>query len=133
MFLQRLQAVAIGWLQDLESRLLRATEDKDRMSMRLLLVEAVLTCHDMFDVDSQYLSDLLDSNDAIATAIQCEITIHDRLPPNKSELSKPLQRLLKRYQSCICRIEDLRKTIILRRKDMLNQRINEIGRDVRLD
>lgn len=125
-FLRRLQAVATGWLQDLECRLQRATEDKDRMSMRLRLMEVALTCHDMFDIDSQYLSDLLDSNDAIATAIQCEITINDRLPSDKSELSKPLQRLLQRYQSFMCRTENLRKTIILRRMDELSQTITKI-------
>lgn len=125
-FLRRLQAIATGWIQDLESRLQQATEDKDRMSIRLLLVEVALTCHEMFIVDSQYLSDLLDSNDAIATAIRCEITIHDRLPSDKSELSKPLQRLLKRYQSFMCRTEDFRKVITLRRTDQLDQTITKI-------
>jgi hypothetical protein len=112
-FLRRARKVALEWTRDV-SRLLdngQGAEELEALNLRVL--EMALTCHNTFDADEHYISQLLKTNEDIATVTECSITVHDRCPAVIDHLPRPTKTLLQRYRRLSHLLEQPIRTKIL--------------------
>ena len=95
--LSKIRQVTLQWTKDIAQNMHDNQDqlgDSSRSQERLL--KAALMCRMTFDVDSQYVSSVLQTSTDIAIFVECSIRAHDSSPDDVSQLPLPLQCALLR-------------------------------------
>lgn len=98
LFLQRARKIALQWTRDVELLLNEGQGAEELEALNIRVLEMALTCHDTFDADESYASELLKSDEDVSSAIECSIIVHGRCPAVIDDLPQPIKTLLQRYK-----------------------------------
>jgi len=104
-FLQKAREVSLQWTRDLSLILSTCENEEQSRLWTKLVLEVGLTCHGTFDVDSQYLPPLLESERSLAILVECSIPIHNVSPAVTSGLPSGTKWLLDRFYALLHRTE----------------------------
>lgn len=105
-FLRRARSITTRWSRDLVLLTGRAEKDVDLKNLHAKALEVALTCHSTFDVEDDYLSVIVSTDEDISAYSECSITIHDRRPPSADHLSQFVQGMLRKSKRLAQRLED---------------------------
>ncbi|PGH26546.1 hypothetical protein AJ80_01860 [Polytolypa hystricis UAMH7299] len=98
----------------------------NKADISVLTLEMAMTCYSTFDVDEEYLEELVCCEKDVADITECSITIHDRLPPSVDSLPKSTRTPLRRYWRTSHSLAPLLVDIILQFQDGLHGTIGRL-------
>lgn len=70
------------------------------------MLEIALTCYSTYNVDKDYVSTLLNSEDDVVVITKCFIIVHDRCPAVTNCLLRTVKTMLERYEK-LCHLLEL--------------------------
>lgn len=91
--LEKMRSVARHWTMVLAATLAKCAEPDQISKLQQRLLKAAILCKMTFDVDTQYLSRVMDTADDLSTWVQCSIHVRNNSPGEETLLSRDLRRL----------------------------------------
>ncbi|KAL7275320.1 hypothetical protein RUND412_001745 [Rhizina undulata] len=125
-FLRRARDVALGWTRQLRERLQASESDNDIKSLQLRVMEVALICRTTYDVDHNLLQRVLESDDDVATLVECAIVIYDNTPASIRDLPLTMRNLLHRDRRLSHSLETRLRSLICSRREGLDRSVREI-------
>jgi hypothetical protein len=125
-FLVVVRAATLRWTRELSIMLRESETDKQRIMWTASVLESALSCHSTFDVDAEYLPELLNSRETHACLIECAITVFDICPTTNTSLPETVQQLLFRFSRLSHRLEPAVRELILRDPRGLDDSVSQL-------
>ncbi len=91
--LEAIRIATFRWTEELSKLLHDSTEATKVQAIRYRLLKAALLCKAIYDVDSEHLRLVMNSNNDLYIWITCSILIRDNSPHNSKDLPTDLRRL----------------------------------------
>ena len=94
--LQKMRLVTVQWTDVLGSILHQTIEPKQILKLQQRLMKAAILCKMTFDVDAQYVQEMMNNSDDLKIWAKSSIHVRDNLPGEEGMLPSDLRRLLLR-------------------------------------
>lgn len=113
-YLATIRQVCMKWFLRLRQRAAESTDDDQRTELFSRTVEIALLVTSTFDVEEDFINDVLQQNSAISSLVQCSIVVQENLVSTKSEFQDIHITMLLSWRSLMYRLySKLRESITL--------------------
>jgi len=104
--LKKARSVAYRWICEVREKLNSTQDEATCEGLRLRLCMIAATCFSTFDVCSEHVPAVLDTEEDFSVAMQCAVIVHDNKPPSLSDDNSPyLARMLSRHRRLLHHLE----------------------------
>ena len=111
--LRRARGITLRWTRQLAELFQKATQRGEIMTLRTRILTLAATCRATYNVDAADLSNVLYSDDDVATAVECAIIIQRNTPRRYEGLPDWTRRLLERDRRLSIELEVGLRQLIL--------------------
>lgn len=96
--MHKARIVVFSWMQMLVTKLQMTTNESDMQDLQCCIFELASTVQATYDVESEHIPALLQSDQDIKVLVESTIIMHDNTPIRRESISLEMQRLLRRSE-----------------------------------
>ena len=126
MLLRWVRSITLNWCRSLKGDLERCPEEERRKELRNCILSSSLACHTTFMVDQPYIGGVLDSEQDLATLIECTTTVDNLSPAVKASLSPLALNQSRRFWRVSHRLEGEVRARLIRDSTSLDQVVRRL-------
>lgn len=125
--LKRIRAIVRGWIGALRDLLHNATKDIQVQNLQHRLLKAAMLCKLTYDVDSNHVLKVLDSDTDLSTWVVCCVLVRENVPSDATPMSPYTRRMyLHDLKMTHALYEDAHRLVIASRNQGLSQGVSKV-------
>jgi hypothetical protein len=106
LLLRETRSLTFRWISDISTKSDHLQDENSRSSLQDQICMLAVTCFSTFDVCSEHIPSVLDSEEDFSVALQCAVIVRENMPPSLSANTSPyLIRMLSRHRRLLHSLE----------------------------